>query len=176
MIPRRTSLGPLRTARERWKLRSRAEVGEGVQLLGRMWTYGGGRIMIGNRVVFDASRAPIELHVNEGAQLLIGDDVFIEGGSSIEAVESVQLGTGAFVGAWSKILDNHFHPLYGDRGLLPTSEPVVIGPRVRIGERCIVLPGTKLEEGVRLGPGVVIGRRVPAGLELEGSPPRRVVQ
>lgn len=129
---------------------------------------------MGDRVVLDGSRAPIELHAEPGAQIVIGDDVRIEGGVSIEAVDSIVLEGATVVGAWTKILDNHFHPVTGDRTALPESMRVLIGRNVRIGERCVVLPGAKLESGVRLGHGVVIGRRVPAGTTLVGSPPRRV--
>lgn len=163
-------------SRALWALRAQTTVGAGVRKIGRVWVYGGGEIRIGDRVVLDGSRAPIELHVCKGAKLELEEGVSIEGGTSIEVIASVRLGAGAHIGAWVKILDNHFHPLSGAREVRPASEPIEIGPGVHIGERCVVLPGTRLEAGVRLGPGVVISRRVPAGLRLEGSPPRRVSQ
>jgi acetyltransferase-like isoleucine patch superfamily enzyme len=141
---------------------------------GRLWIHGGGTVQCGEGVVLDARRAPIELHVGRGAVLMLGRNVRIEGGTSIEAMERVELEEGAVIGAWSKILDNHFHPVEGDRDHRPTSAPVRIGAGVVVGERCIVLPGTRIEDGARLGPGVVIGRRVPANATLAGSPPRRV--
>jgi acetyltransferase-like isoleucine patch superfamily enzyme len=158
----------------RRQLRRCERLGHGIRVRGHVWLYGGGRVRLGDRVVLDATRGPIELHADPGALLVLGDDVRLEGGVSIEAVESVVVERGATVGAWTKILDNHFHPLDGNRDIRPTSGPVWIGPGARIGERCVVLPGTRLEAGVRLGPGVVIGRRVPAGVALEGHPPHPV--
>ncbi len=165
-----------RALRDRIGLRSYGKLGKDVRIQGSIWVHGAGAISIGDRVVFDARRGPIELHACRGARLHLEDEVVLEGGVSIEAVDSVRLGPGCVVGAWSKILDNHFHEVQGDRQHRPGSEPVWIGRGVRIGERCIVLPGTRLEDGVRLGHGVVIGRRVPAGTLLEGSPPRRVAE
>lgn len=150
-----------------------ARVGRDVRVVGRVWVYGGGTVSLGDRVLLDGSRGPIELHADPGAEIVLGDDVRLEGGVSLEAVASITVGASSSVGAWTKILDNHFHPLRGDRDQRPVSVPVVIGPGVRIGERCIVLPGARLEAGVRLGHGVVIGRRLPAGVALEGCPPRR---
>ncbi|AKU91447.1 acyltransferase [Vulgatibacter incomptus] len=142
-------------------------------MIGQIEVYGGGRIHLGDRVFLDGSIGPIELHVSRGARLLIGDDVRINGGTSIEATEFVEIGDGVEIGSWSKVIDNHFHIPNGDRCSRPRSVPVRIDRGVRIGERCVVLPGAHLEEGVRLGHGVVVGRRVPARVALEGSPPRR---
>jgi len=164
----------LESVRRRWAERRCSWIGPRPRSSGRTWIHGGGTVRCGEGVVLDASRAPIELHVGAGASLVLGDGVRIEGGTSIEAMERVEIGDGARVGAWCKVLDNHFHPVNGDRHDRPASAPVSIGAGVVVGERCIVLPGARLEEGARLGPGVVIGRRVPAHTTLAGSPPRRV--
>jgi acetyltransferase-like isoleucine patch superfamily enzyme len=76
------------------------------------------------------------------------------------------------LGRLSKVMDNHFHPVAGDRHRRPESKPVVLEAGVTLGPRAIVLPGAHLEAGVSLGPGVVVSRRVKAGLSLVGSPPR----
>lgn len=162
----------LESLQSRLLLRLRAHLGRNVHVVGRIWVHGGGAIRIGDGVVLDGRRGPIELHSFPGAELVLHDGVRIEGGTSIEAVESVVVGAGTQVGAWSKVLDNHFHEL-DDHFARPRSEPVSIGPNAKIGERTVVLPGARLEEGVRLGHGVVVSRRVPAGVTLEGSPPRR---
>ena len=54
----------------------------------------------------------------------IGPGVRIEGGSSLEAVSQIVIDTGAKVGSFCKILDNHFHPVGGsDRFRRPPSRP-----------------------------------------------------
>lgn len=163
-----------RFVRDRLRSRSCTQIGFPARAGGRVWMHGGGTVRFGRGVLLDASRAPIELHAGLGAIIEFGDGVTIHGGTSIESLESVTIGTGSVIGAWSKIIDNQFHQLDGDRADLPESRPVWIGPNVRIGERCIVLPGTRVEAAAQLGHGVVIGRRVPPGAVLEGSPPRRI--
>lgn len=122
----------------------------------------------------DGSAAPVELHVGPRGLLSIGAGCVLESGVSVEAEERVELGARCRLRAFSKVMDNHFHPLSGDRHARPTSKPVVIGDGVELGPRSIVLPGAHLEAGVVLGPSVVIGRRVKAGLRLVGAPPRAV--
>lgn len=161
---------------QRWMsrlpLRGCASVGPGVEVRGRVWIHGEGRIVLGNRVLLDGSVAPIELHAKEGAELILEDDVVMEGGASIEAVQSVVVKKGSRLRSFCKVLDNNFHPLKGNRHERPTSEPVVIGVGAEVGIRAIVLPGAAIGDGSRIGPGVVISRRVPPGVKLVGSPPK----
>ncbi len=160
----------LRAARVKVRLRRCASIGPGVQVFGRVWIHGGGTVRIGRGAVLDASRAPIELHAQPGAEIVIGDTARLEGGVSIEAVTSVVVGRGAVLHAWSKVLDNHLHSP-GDWNARPPSEPVTIGDGASVGEKAIVLPGAQLGPGAWLDAGVVISRKVPAGAILAGSPP-----
>ncbi|MHB8877585.1 MAG: acyltransferase [Myxococcaceae bacterium] len=153
----------------RLKLWRCASVGASPRVLGRVWIHGGGRPRLGDRVVLDGRRAPIELHTEHGAILELGDDVQVEGGVSIEAQQSVVIGAGSRVGAFSKVLDNHFHPVRGDRTRRPPSLPVHIDEGVDIGPRAIVLPGARIEKGATIAPGVVVSRRVPAGTRYTGA-------
>src|SRR5271170_7448095 len=86
----------------RLKLRHCAEIGASPSVVGRIWIYGPGAVRIGDRVRLDASSAPIELHVGPGAEIVLGDDVEIQGGVSIEALQSVQIGDGCRIAARCK--------------------------------------------------------------------------
>lgn len=156
----------------RLKLWRCARVGARVQVLGDVYVVGGGHIEVGDDVVIDGRVVPVELHIGLHATLIIGHGSRLERGASVEAQERVELGPGCRLRAFSKVMDNHFHHVSGQRHNRPQSRPVLLGPGVDVGERAIVLPGTVLEANVRLGPGVVIGRRVKSGLRLVGSPPR----
>jgi maltose O-acetyltransferase len=126
------------------------------EVTGRVWVRGGGTVRIGDRVHLDASMAPIELHAGPGAQIVLGDGAYVGGGSSIEAQESVTIGASARLEPFCKVIDNHFHPLRGDRHAQPASLPVVIGPGASLGRRAIVLPGARVREGARIAPGAVV--------------------
>lgn len=109
-----------------------------------------------------ARRAAIELRAHRGAQIVIEDGVIIEDGVSIEATESVSIGTRARIGAFCKIIDNHFHDLVR-RFERPRATPVVVGPDAIVGPRSVVLPGASLGAGAALGPAVVLSWPLPAG-------------
>jgi acetyltransferase-like isoleucine patch superfamily enzyme len=154
----------------RFKLRHCAAVGPGTLAQGRICFRGEGRIRLGARVVLDGRRTPIELHVGPGAELVIDDDVHIEGGTSIEALQWVHIGARSRVGGFCKILDNHFHRMLGNRMERPESMPVVLEEEVVLGARSTLLPGAHLGPGTVVHSGTVITRRFPPGVVLSGVP------
>lgn len=156
----------------RLKLRRCKSVGAIPTVWGRVWIHGEGEIEVGHRVVFDARMAPIELHAQQGARIVIEDDVTIEGGTSIEAQSYVVLGARSRLGMWCKLLDNMYHPLRGNRHERPKSTPLVVEEGVTVGSRSILLPGTHLQKGASVASGTVISRRIPPGVTVGGSPAR----
>lgn len=147
----------------RLKLWRCAKVGARVQVLGSVFVVGGGRVELGDDVVLDGREVPVELHAEPGAVLIIDHGCVLESGVSIEAQQRVEVGPGCRLRAFSKVMDNNFHPVSGSRHQRPASRPVKLEAAVDVGERAIVLPGAWLETKVTLGRGVVIGRRVRAG-------------
>ena len=154
----------------RLRLRHCAEVGPGTLAHGKLYIRGEGRIRLGARVVLDGRRTPIELHVGAGAELVIDDDVHIEGGTSIEALQRVHIGARTHVGGFCKILDNHFHQVNGNRLERPSSVPVEVDEEVVLGARSILLPGAHVGAGTVVHSGTVVSRRFPPGVELSGVP------
>jgi acetyltransferase-like isoleucine patch superfamily enzyme len=146
----------------RFLLRRCFRVGKRVSVEGRLWIHGEGRLTIGDRVHLDARRAPIELHASRGAEIVIGEDTLIEGGTSIEARESVVIRERSRLRAYCKVLDNHFHQVSGSRKQIPESSSVVVGPDAEIGERSIVLPGARVGAGTVVGPSKVVRAPPPA--------------
>jgi carbonic anhydrase/acetyltransferase-like protein (isoleucine patch superfamily) len=142
----------------RFRLRACHTVGRGVRVYGRLWIHGDGDVLIGDRVTLDASAAPIELYPWAGATIVIGSDSFIGGGTSIEATSSITLGERTRLDGFCRIMDNHFHPLVGNRHLRPAPRAVVIEDDTSIGPRSIVMAGVHLARGSRFGAGSVIKR------------------
>lgn len=168
--PVRRLLGALAT---RWRLRRCASVGPGAVARGYIWVHGRGSVHVGAGVVLDGSHHPIELHaVEKDSQLFIGDGALVSGGVSIESVVSVHLGARSRLGGFSRVMDNNFHPLVGDRLVRPPSSPVRIGDDVEIGPRAILLAGSQVGSGATVGPATVISRRspVPDGASASGMP------
>ena len=168
-----------RSERIRWvltriKLWRCRQVGSGARAVGTIWVHGGGAVIIGRNVLLDGRLAPIEIHARTGAAIVLGDNVTVQGGASIEATERVTVAAGSVLGPFVKIIDSHFHPLRGDRHLRPQAQQVRIEEHVLIEAGAIVLPGAHVQAGARIGAGSVISHRVPPGAFVSGNPPRAV--
>jgi acetyltransferase-like isoleucine patch superfamily enzyme len=159
----------------RFRLRRVARCGREVRVLGRLWVRGLGDVRVGDETQFDCGVAGIELDaIDKNARIVIGMDCRLGEGVSIVACQLVQLGDHVAVGPWSKILDNNFHLVRGDRRKRPPSRPVVIEDNVVIGSRVIILPGVCIQEGARIADGAVVSRRVGAGTMVAGNPAKLV--
>jgi acetyltransferase-like isoleucine patch superfamily enzyme len=137
----------------------RVELGPDVQIEGRLWIPGTGRIHIGRGVRFRARRAPIELRAHDGGEIWIDDGVVVEAGASIEATERIEIGAGVSIGSFAKIMDNHYHRTVGDRNERPRGIPISIGKDALIGPRAILLPGASLADRAVVAPGEVLSIR-----------------
>jgi acetyltransferase-like isoleucine patch superfamily enzyme len=133
-------------------------------VVGVVWVHDGGHVRVGDRVRFRAGGAAIELHAFEGAEIILGNDVIIEGGVSIEAHRSVTVGDGSVLEGFCKLVDSPSHPVRGERHRRPEPSPVVIGPGVTIGRRAIIFPGAHVLAGTVVAAGALVRHdtRVPA--------------
>lgn len=157
----------------RWKLRRCAYVGRAPRVHGRVWIHGRGIIRLGHDVVLDGAHQPIELHaLDPASEIVIGDGALLEGGASIEAVISVTIGARSRLRSFSRVLDNNFHPLQGNRHWRPPSAKVTIGEDVDVGARAILLAGATIGDGATIRAGTVINRRlrVPPHAHARGFP------
>jgi maltose O-acetyltransferase len=147
---------------------ARIEIDGNVRVEGRVWVPGTGRIWIGHGVRLVGRRAPIELRAHPGGAIVIEEGAVLEDGVSIEATDSVRIGRRARIGAFCKIIDNHFHRTTGDRDDRPDAVPVIIAEDVVIGPRAVLLPGAEIGAGATLGPAGVISFHVPARTAFPG--------
>ena len=152
-----------------WRCRS---VGPGCQVLGKVWVHGGGDVRLGRGVILDGRAAPIELHAHPGGLLILGDEVRVMGGASLESTESVVIGARSVVGAFVKVIDNDFHGVSGERHERPPPKPVVVESDVVLGERVILLPGAFIGSGSRLESSTVVSKRIAPKSWVKGNPPR----
>ena len=152
-----------------YQFRNCTRVGPCPEVLGRLWVHGGGRVVFGQRVTLDASCAPIEIHAFAGAEIELGDDAVIEGGTSIEAMRSIRIGAGCRVRMHCKIIDGHFHAMDGRRGDLVPAGQVVLEAGVVLGPNSIVVAG-HVGEATVVAARVVVTRRVRPNAVIRGFP------
>ena len=108
-----------------------------------------------------------------GAQIVIGDDFGMTGGSII-AETRVLIGNRVIVGANSIITDTDFHPLDPQarrrNPLDGASAPVSIGDDVFIGMGCLILKGVTVGAGSVIGAGSVVTGDIPPSIIAGGNP------
>ncbi len=143
-------------------------------------------IRIGRRVVLCSWSTHTALGVNHPvvlrtlapeAELIIGDDVGISGGTICTA-KRVVLGSESMLGANVTISDTDFHPLsssnrrYNDKPTRVNAAEVVIGRNVFIGTNSIVLKGVRIGDNSVIGAGSVVTKDIPENVVAAGNPCR----
>lgn len=171
-----------------WLRRTGVQLGAGPRFFGRpvVSVAPGSVLGIGDRfVAISRSRHtalgvshPVVLRtVRPGAELRIGRDVGISGGS-ICAAYRVSIGDGCLFGADTLVVDTDFHPVdHPDRRYAPAPEPterdaVTIGRNVFLGAGVKVLRGSWIGDDAVIGAGSVVRGRVEAGSIVAGGPLR----
>lgn len=161
--------------RAQWHLRGAGRVPPTVRLYGRPMVNNAGTLLVGDRVRLSATVATTELAIGNGATLTIGEQTFINYGTSISASESVTIGPRCNIGTYCMIMDNNFHRLEPERrNEIPPSAPVTIGENVWLGGRVIVLPGVTIGDHSVVAAGSVVTRDVPERSIVAGVPARLV--
>lgn len=95
----------------------------------------------------------------KGAEIIIGNDVGISGGS-IVAAQKIEIGDGTLIGANTTIIDTDFHPVESSRRRYDKkaikTKPVSIGKNVFIGMHCIILKGVTIPDNAIVPAGSVV--------------------
>jgi len=161
--------------RARWYLRHANAIGARVRLRGRPAVTARGHLVIGDRVQLVSTVAKLELVVEEGATLEIGERSLINFGCSIVALDRVTIGARSLIGPHCMIMDTGFHDIDPDRRLQPpTAQPITIGENVWLGARVIVMPGVTIGDDSVVGVGSVVTHDVPPRSVAVGAPARVV--
>lgn len=154
----------------KWQLR-KADSHNGARVLGRVWVRNQGGMHLGERLRFEGTAVRIELVTQPGGQLVIGERTYVNYGTNISAAESVRIGSRCAIGQYCIIMDNDYHDIH-NLDIMPKSRPVVIGDRVWLGARVIVLPGSDIGTGSVIGANSVVRGTIPPGMIAAGVPAR----
>jgi len=164
----------LQLIRARVQLRG-TQRGKWVRVRGRVRIHNEGRIVLHDNVRFRAETADCELATWAGGLIEIGAGTTINYGSSIAAAGTIRIGRDCLVGTYVNIMDSTFHNL-GDRAWALDPAPVLIGDRVWLGNRCMIMKGVKIGDGAVVAGCSLVTRDVPPNTMVVGVPARVVKQ
>jgi acetyltransferase-like isoleucine patch superfamily enzyme len=129
-----------------------------------------GRVSIGRRTtVWPGVKLTCLGRADRPARLTVGRCSSLGDRVQIHCCQEVTIGDYVLISWDCNILENNFHTTT-DGGI--TSSPVVIGDRVWIGCRAIILSGVTIGEGAVVAAGSVVTRDVPPGTLVAGNPAR----
>lgn len=157
----------------RLRLGRTARLGGRVTLWGCPAVVNHGSMVFGDRVRLVSTVAKLELVTLPGGRLEVGNNVFINYGSSLVASNCVVVGDDCLIGTHVMVMDCDFHRVE-DKAWDTTGEPVILENRVWLGNRSIVLKGVRIGHDSVVAAGSVVTRDVPPRTVVAGVPARRV--
>jgi maltose O-acetyltransferase len=160
------------TINARMHLRS-AQLGRRVTLRGRPAVSNDGRLTIGERVRLVSTVAQLELVTLPDGHLEIGDNVFINYGSSLVASNHVKIGNDVLIGTHVMVMDCDFHRVE-DKTWDTTGMPITVEDRAWLGNRSIILKGVTIGHDAVVAAGSVVTRDVPPRTVVAGVPAKVV--
>jgi acetyltransferase-like isoleucine patch superfamily enzyme len=128
---------------------------------------------IGDRVRLISTVAKLELVTLPGGHLEIGDNVFINYGSSLVASSHVRIGDDCLIGTHVQVMDTDFHRVE-DKAWDTTGEPIFIDDRVWLGNRSIILKGVRVGHDAVVAAGAVVTHDVEPRTLVAGVPAKVV--
>ncbi|MBI4493138.1 MAG: acyltransferase [Chloroflexi bacterium] len=164
-------IGPALNAR--FHLRGATRLGQRVTLRGRPKVVNQGTLIVGDRVRLDSTVATLELVALPGGRLELGDNVFINYGSSLVSSTCVKVGNDCLIGTHVMVMDCDFHRVE-DKAWDTAGAPVVLEERVWLGNRSMVLKGVTVGHDAVVAAGSVVIRDVPPRTVVAGVPARVV--
>lgn len=131
-----------------------------------------GTIRVGNRFKVNCLLYRAELGAKPGAELIFGDDVFLNSGATVYAATRITIGDHTRIGYLAAIYDSDIHEV--EQGRPVRSEPIAIGRNVWIGRNAVVLPGVTVGDHAVIAAGAIVNRDVPARTLVAGNPAQTV--
>jgi acetyltransferase-like isoleucine patch superfamily enzyme len=131
-----------------------------------------GTMVVGSRFAVRGEQFRCALSADPGATLRIGDDVFVNQGTTIHAARSVTIGSHVRIGDVCAIYDTSFHEVDPGEGVKTAA--VDIGDDVWLARGVVVLPGATIGEGAVIGANSVVTGTIPPWVVAAGQPARVV--
>ena len=114
------------------------------------------------------------LLIRDGAQVYIGENVFINNACSINCLEKIEIGANTLLGEGVKMYDhNHKYGLEADMLVVSKAEfntqPIRIGKNCWIGSNCTILKGVSIGDNCIVGANCLIYKDVPSNTMVKAN-------
>ncbi len=122
----------------------------------------GGEIIVENCTFFSGVR----IECFPGARIFIGNGTYFNRNAEIISASEVRIGENCAISWDVVIMDTDQH---GVGNQPPVARPIIIGDRVWIGCRAIILKGVTIGDEAIIGAGSIVTKDVPAGAIVTGQ-------
>ena len=139
----------------------------------------GTNISIGNFVtIICASDRKVDLSTWQtdklNGEIFIDDYVLMSPGTSLRCAKKISIGKSSMIASDVTITDSDWHGIYDRTDYVASPKEVEIEENVWIGERSIVLKGSKIGKNSIIGAGSVVAGDIPENCIFAGNPAKFV--
>lgn len=153
----------------RFYLRKCDSVGEYPRTEKKPYIINNGKINIGDYVNITSRSVQCELVTYPSGEIEIGENVFINFGTTMVAESSITIGDNVKIGPYSMIHDTDFH-VPGKDFIHSEGKPITIEDNAWINSRVLIMKGTVIGEGSVIAAGSVVSGIIPPNVVAGGVP------
>jgi acetyltransferase-like isoleucine patch superfamily enzyme len=146
-------------------------VGTGLNVIGKPQIHGKGQIIAGINLELRAFVFPIEIYSAENALIKFGNNVLINQGTTISALNKIEIGDETLIGDQTTIYDSDWHGIDGNPN---KTSPVIIGNHVWVCARVTILKGVEIGDNSIVAAGSVVLKSVEKNSIVGGNPARKI--
>ena len=129
-----------------------------------------GRAVFGRGFIAEGDISTVSIVVRENATLIIGDDVYMNYGVTIEACHEIRIGNHVLMAPLVSIIDDNRHET--EPGAVLYKGPIVIGNNVWLARNVAVIPGASIGDGCVIAANSVVCTDIPPNSLAAGAPAR----
>jgi acetyltransferase-like isoleucine patch superfamily enzyme len=129
-----------------------------------------GRAVFGRGFIAEGDISTVSVMVRENATLVVGDDVYLNYGVTIEACHEVRIGNHVLMAPLVSIIDDNRHET--EPGAVLYKGPIVIGNNVWLARNVAVIPGASIGDGCVIAANSVVCTDIPPNSLAAGAPAR----
>ena len=107
-------------------------------------------------------------------ELQLGKFILISPGTSIRSAKKIIIGDSTMIASDVTITDSDWHDIYDRTDYVASPKEVIIQENVWIGEKSLILKGSKIGKNSIIGAGSVVSGKVPANVVFAGNPAKEI--